>query len=270
MQDFRGKTALVTGGASGIGRCIALALAAEGCDLCLVDLDEERLLLVKEEVERTGRSARVRRADVTDPDQVDALAAEFEPHVLVNCAGIAVLAYAESTTLGDWRRVLEVNLWGPILMTLAFLPSLKEKRGYVVNVASADGVFAVPGSAAYSVSKFGLVGFSEVTGIEFSRYGIGVTAVCPGFTWTPMVESAYTPDHQKSKVDRFLKWARPLIFTTPEKVARATIRAVRKDRAIFVHTPAARLIYYAKRLSPRLYRDVLGRLIYRIISSLEQ
>ncbi len=269
MRDFTNKISLVTGGASGIGRCISLALAGEGSDLALVDLDEDGLRRVQAEVESLGRKATIHRLDVTDAGQVQALAEEVHPQILVNCAGIAVLDYAETTSREDWERVLDVNLWGPIHVFRAFLPSLKEAGGHIVNVASGDGVFAIPGSAAYSTSKFGLVGFSEVLGIELARYGIGVTAVCPGLTWTPMVDSVALPGHSRDKVDRLLGRIRPLAFTTPEKLAAATIKAVKRNRPVLVHSWLARAAYYVKRLSPRLYRDLVGIPLCRLIRSLE-
>lgn len=268
MRDFNNKTSLVTGAASGIGRCIALELAREGSDLALVDINEEGLNDVKQEVERLGRSASVHLVDVTDMDQVNTLATEVRPHVLANVAGIAVIACAEETPRKDWERVLAVNLWGPIDMFRVFLPSLKEQGGHIINVASADGVFAIPGSAAYSTSKFALVGFSEVLGIELAGYGIGVTAVCPGLTMTPMVDTISIDGYSREKIDRLINLVKPVAFTTPEKLASATMKAVKRNKPVLVHTPLARAIYYIKRLSPRLYRDLVGRWAFRMVKDL--
>jgi NAD(P)-dependent dehydrogenase (short-subunit alcohol dehydrogenase family) len=270
MRDLSGKTALVTGAASGIGRCIALALATEGSNLALVDLDGEGLGKVRVEVESLGVAASIHVMDVTDTDAVDALAGEVRPAILVNCAGIAIMGEAENTSAGEWSRVLDVNLRGPIDMCAAFLPSLKERGGHIVNVASVDGLLAIPGSAAYSTSKFGLVGFSEAIGIELSRYGIGVTAVCPGFTWTPMVDTIFIGRYDRKKVDRLLRLLRPVVFTTPEKLAAATIKAVKKNRAVVVHTPVAKMVYFIKRLSPGLYRDLVGIPVSWLVRTLER
>ncbi|MBU1671025.1 MAG: SDR family NAD(P)-dependent oxidoreductase [Actinobacteria bacterium] len=265
MRDFGGKTALVTGGASGIGRCIALRLAREGCDLALVDLNPEGLERVKVEVESLGRTATTHVVDVTDPGQVDALAAEVSPQVLVNCAGVFLLAEAETTSRAEFEKVIDVNLWGPLNTFWAFLPALKSSGGHIINIASADGLFAIPGSAAYSTSKFGLVGFSEVTGIELAAHGVGVTAVCPGLTWTPMAENLVTDGYRRDRVDSLIRYFKPLVFTTPEKLAAAAVRGAKKNRPVVVHTPLVRLLYFVKRLSPRLYRDLLGRPVHWMI-----
>ncbi len=176
---------------------------------------------------------------------------------------------SENAYLEDWRRVLDVNLWGPIIMVRAFLPSLKRNGGHIVNVASVDGLLAIPGSAAYSVSKFGLVGFSEVLGIELSGYGIGVTAVCPGFTWTPMVDTISIKGYSRDKLDKLLRFVKPLVFTTPEKLSLGIIKAVKRNRAVFAHTAAGRILYFIKRLSPRLYRDLVGIPLCRMLKRLE-
>lgn len=265
MRDFTGATALVTGGASGIGRCIALGLAREGCDIALVDLDQAGLERVKGEVESLGRRASTHRLDVTDTAAVSALAEVVHPRVLVNCAGIALIAEAENTTPEQWDRILAVNLRAPINICAAFLPSLKESGGHIVNVASVDGLVAIPGSAAYSTSKFGLVGYSEALGIELLKYRIGVTAVCPGFTWTPMVDTISIGGYSRDKVDRMVRLFRPIMFTTPEKLAAAAIRAVKRNQPLLAHTFMARLVCYIKRLSPRLYRDLIGRPICSLV-----
>lgn len=270
MRDLKDKTSLVTGAASGIGRCLALELAREGCNLVLVDVDLDGLGQVKGEVEMLGRRASIHKVDVSEPAQVEALAAEVRPQILVNCAGIALLADAENTTREDFERVLNVNLWGPMNTFWAFLPTLKERGGHIINVASGDGLFAVPGSAAYSTSKFGLVGFSEVTGIELARYGIGVTAVCPGLTWTPMAENIKLDGYSRGKVDEVLRYVKPLIFTTPEKLAAAAVRAMKRNKAVLCHTPLARFVYFIKRLSPRLYRDLVGRPLHRAFLRLQE
>ncbi|MHB8893659.1 MAG: SDR family NAD(P)-dependent oxidoreductase [Candidatus Geothermincolia bacterium] len=270
MRDFLETTSLVTGGASGIGRCIALALAGEGSSVVLVDLDEAGLERVKAEVEAVGVEASVHCLDVTDADAVNALAQVVRPNILVNCAGIALLADAESTSPQQWDRILDVNLRGPINMCSAFLPSLKERGGHIVNVASVDGLIAFPGSAAYATSKFGLVGFSESIGIELAKYGIGVTAVCPGFTWTPMVDTISIGGFSRQKVDRLLRILKPVIFTTPERLAAATIKAVKRNKPLLAHTPVARFAYLVKRLSPRLYRDLFGAPIYKVVKSLSE
>jgi NAD(P)-dependent dehydrogenase (short-subunit alcohol dehydrogenase family) len=265
MRDFSNCTAVVTGGASGIGRCIALALAGEGSDIALVDLDGAGLERVKTEVESLGRRASAHCLDVTDGDAMRALAEVVRPRMLVNCAGIALVADAENTTPEQWDRILAVNLRAPINICAEFLPSLKERGGHIINVASVDGLLAIPGSAAYSTSKFGLVGYSEAIRMELAGYGIGVTAVCPSFTWTPMVDTIELGDVNRGSMDRLLKIVKPLLFTTPEKLAAAVMKAVKRNKPVMAHTAQARLIYYVKRLSPRLYCALIGGPVRRLL-----
>jgi len=269
VRDFANKLALVTGAAGGIGRSIALALARRGSDLALVDLDGKRLEGVGREVEGLGRRAIIHPCDVSDPQQVRALAEALRPDLLVNCAGIALMATAENTTTEDWRRIMEVNLWGPVMLCAAFLPCLKERRGHIVNVASGDGLFAIPGSAAYSTSKFALVGFTEAIRMELAGYGVGVTAVCPGLTYTPMVKSiSLGGGISRERLDRLIRLVRPLLFTTPDKLAEAVLRAVSRNRPLLVHTWAAKLLYLSKRVSVRLYMALGGRAFLGVVRSL--
>jgi NAD(P)-dependent dehydrogenase (short-subunit alcohol dehydrogenase family) len=245
------------------------AASGEGCAIELVDLDDGGMDRVASEIKSLGARAKTHVLDVTDVEAVGALAETVRPRVLVNCAGVVLLAEAENTSPEQWDRILDVNLRAPINICAAFLPSLKESGGHIINVASVDGLLAVPGSAAYSTSKFGLVGYSESLGAELACYGIGVTAVCPGFTWTPMVDTMAIGEMDRGKVDRLLRIARPLIFTTPEKLAASAIRAVKRNKPLLAHTLAARLVYAFKRISPRLYRDLFARPVYRIVRLLK-
>ncbi|MFH1149550.1 MAG: SDR family NAD(P)-dependent oxidoreductase [Actinomycetota bacterium] len=270
MRDFSNCTALVTGGASGIGRCLALALAREGADIALADLDAEGLERVRAEVESVGRRASTHRLDVTDREAVHALAEVVHPRVLVNCAGIAIMALAENTSPEQWDRILAVNLRAPINVCAEFLPSLKEGGGHIINVASVDGLLALGGSSAYATTKFGLVGYSEAIGIELAGHGIGVTAVCPWFTWTPMVDTISIEGYERGKLDRLLRAVKPVLFTTPERLAAATIKAVKRNKPLLAHTFLAKFMYFVKRLSPRLFRDLFGKPICRLMKMISE
>lgn len=252
MKKLDGKTALVTGAASGIGRCIALALSEEGCNLALVDRNEQGLDEVMGRLNGNGRKAKAFAVDLTDEGSVDELAEQVSPDLLVNCAGVTMMAEIENTSPRDWEWLLGVNLLAPIRMVRAFLPSLKSRgEAHIVNVASGAGLYTIPTLGAYSTTKFALVGYSETIAAELARYGIKVTTVCPGATFTPITR-AQRKGFDSSRVDTFLRWSRPLIFTTPEKLAAAIVTAVKKDRPILVHTWLFKLLHFMKRLSPRL------------------
>jgi NAD(P)-dependent dehydrogenase (short-subunit alcohol dehydrogenase family) len=251
MRDMAGKTALVTGVASGIGRAIALRFAAEGVRLFLVDIDEVGLASTVEHVRAEGVEVIGRRCDVGDPNEVSATVAEILSRwggvdILVNNAGITYYGPTAQMSAEHWDRVLRVNLLSHLQFTRELLPSLLARReAHIVNVCSMFGLVGMPKLAAYSTTKFALVGFSEVLRNECGRDGLGVTALCPGFVDTNLFTSAPLGEKQKEhKVP-------PRIFrTTPEKVAHAAVKAIRQNRRMVVMTPAAWLLVSVKRWIP--------------------
>ena len=258
MRDIAGKTALVTGVASGIGRAIALRLAAEGVNLFLVDIDELGLADTVQQARTAGVEVIGRRCDVGEPSQVSSVVAEILSRwggvdILVNNAGITYYGSTVQMSAEHWDRVLRVNLHSHIQFTRELLPSLLERReAHVVNVCSMFGLVGMPKLAAYSTTKFALVGFSESLRNECGRDGLGVTALCPGFVDTNLFTSAPLGAKQKEhKVP-------PRIFrTTPEKVARAVVKAIRRNRRMVVMTPAAWFLVSAKRFVPGVMDFVL-------------
>ncbi|MBU1669467.1 MAG: SDR family NAD(P)-dependent oxidoreductase [Actinobacteria bacterium] len=264
MKYLGGRQVLITGAASGIGRSLALEFASEGCPLVLVDLDAAGLEEVAGRVAAYGVTAERHVVDVTDRSSLDALASNTSPDVLVNCAGIAIMAEIEKTTAEDWNRIIGVNLMGPINCVAAFLPGMKSRGdAHIVNVASAAGLSALPTLAAYSTTKFALVGYSEVLDAECAPHGIRVTTVCPGTVDTPILGSG-KKGFDAGRVDRGLDLIKPLIFTSPEKLAKKIVSAVKKDRRIMTHTWLFHFLYYLKRLSPASVYWI-QRMTYRVV-----
>ena len=250
MKHLNGRQTLITGAAGGIGASLALEFASEGCNLILVDLDPGGLERVAREVEAKGVAVEWHVVDVTDRGRLDELASERCPDVLVNCAGIGIMAEIENTTPEEWHRIIGVNLLGPINCVAAFLPGMKlNGRGHIVNIASAAGLSALPTLGAYSTTKFGLVGYSETLAAECAPHRINVTTVCPGTTVTPILDSD-KKGFDAARADRSLRLLKPLVFTTPEKLARAIVTSVKKDRRFMTHTWLFRFLYYLKRVSP--------------------
>jgi NAD(P)-dependent dehydrogenase (short-subunit alcohol dehydrogenase family) len=182
--------AVVTGAARGIGRRVAEALAAEGYTLALTDLRQPAETLAA--VRGRGVEALGVTGDVADAAEVAALAERVGQRfgrvdVLVNNAGISLLAPAEATTPAQWRRVLEVNLTGPFLLCQAFgRAMLGAAGGSIVNVASIAGLRGFADRAAYNASKHGLVGLTRTLAAEWGGRGVRVNAVCPGWVKTEM------------------------------------------------------------------------------------
>jgi NAD(P)-dependent dehydrogenase (short-subunit alcohol dehydrogenase family) len=223
MTDATRPVAVVTGAARGLGRVIALTLAEAGFDIALVDVAE--LGAVAAEVEASGSATWPWRADVAVEKDVLGLVTAFRGRferidVLVNNAGVSMIAPAEKTSAADWRRVIDVNLTGPFLLCREFgALMLSAGAGSIVNVASVAGLRGVSHRVAYNASKHGLIGLTSTLAAEWGGRGLRVNAVCPGWIKTEMDAEdqgggAYT--------DRDITDQVPLArFATPEDVAMA-------------------------------------------------
>ena len=185
-MELRGRTAVVTGGASGIGRALIQRFAREGANVVVADLDETGMATVAGEAQALGVKALAVRTDVTDLAQVEALAARaFEAfgavHVLCNNAGVAMWGGLESATHRDWQWVLGVNLWGVIHGIEAFVPRMiaRGEPAHIVNTASMAGLIASKGLGVYNTSKYAVVGLSETLAKDLKPYRISVSVLCP-------------------------------------------------------------------------------------------
>ena len=185
-MELRGRTAVVTGGASGIGRALILRFARDGANVVVADVDEPGMASVAGEAQALGVKAIAVRTDVSERSQVEALAARaFETfgtvHVLCNNAGVAAWGGIESATHRDWQWVLGVNLWGVIHGVEAFVPRMiaRGEPGHIVNTASMAGLIASKGLGVYNTSKYAVVGLSETLAKDLRPYRIGVSVLCP-------------------------------------------------------------------------------------------
>lgn len=252
MKNLQGKTALVTGAASGIGRALALELARWQVDLFLVDLDQAGLAETADAAARHHSQVVAHVADLTVPADiqgiVDRLLARWGGvDILVNNAGVAFYGSTHKMTHGQWQRVLTVNLLAPIELAHKLLPSmLARPEAHILNVCSIAGLVAAPRLAAYHASKFGLVGFSESLRAEYGPRGLGVTALCPGFVRTNIYQSTMTAPGKSTP--RLPAW----FTTTPERIARRAVRAIRRREGVVVLTPLANVVWRLKRFVPGL------------------
>jgi len=253
MKTLRGKRALVTGAASGIGRAIALELAREGADVALVDIDKPGLVEVASQIEELGPTATVLRCDVSRPKDIETAVEELldaDPRleVLINNAGVAHYGPTHRMTVEQWHRVMAVNLLAPIHFCRLLIPTLRRQpEAHLVNVSSVYGLVAHRKTAAYHASKFGLVGLTESLRAEYGREGIGVTTVCPGFVRSGLFESG-TSSRQSGEKRLPKAW----YCTTAENVARKTIRGIYRNKRLVLVTPLAYGVHYLKRLAPWL------------------
>jgi short-subunit dehydrogenase len=254
MKTLAGKTALVTGSASGIGRALALELARQHVDLFLVDLDHERLAEAADEVRQHHPQVTAHVADLTRTEDIQGIVDRLLKRwngvdILVNNAGVAFHGSTHNMTDEHWDRVMAVNMTAPILLTRKLLPAmLGRNEAHILNVCSIAGLVAAPRTAAYHASKFGLVGFSESLRAEYGPRGLGVTALCPGFVRTEIFRSTVVVSQRKPAPTppRFLT-------TTPERVARRAVRAILRGEGVVVITPFANAMWRFKRFAPGLF-----------------
>jgi len=263
VRNLAGKTALVTGAASGIGRETALACARRGADLAICDLDEPGLKETEQRIRDLGRSAIAARVDVASAEAMAAFADQVHAAVpavdlLVNNAGVAIGASFLDTPLEEWEWILGINVRGVVHGCRAFVPRMVARGtgGHVVNVASAAGFYASESLSAYSTSKFAVVGLSESLREELARHRIGVTVICPGIIDTPITRNArlYGPLGEGAEPRNRMIDAYRRRRYGPERVARGILAAVQRDRVVAPITPEAWALYYLKRFAPWLLR----------------
>ncbi len=240
MDDFTGKVAVVTGGASGIGRALCLAFARAGARVVAADLDASGLAETVAGVARAGSGAIAVRTDVSRLGDVQALAerafSEFGAvHVLCNNAGVALWGGLESATHRDWEWAIGVNLWGVIHGVEAFVPRMiaRKEPGHIVNTASMAGLIASQGLGVYNTTKYAVVGLSETLQKDLRGYGIGVSILCPMGVRTAIRQSSRNrPAELRNADGRESGGEVELIgrYLEPEHVAERVLGAIRANR----------------------------------------
>jgi len=260
-QRFVGNAVFITGASSGIGAALAREFAGEGADVALAARRVDRLEALASEIGKTGRRAVVIACDVTRDGDLEraagqARAALGKLDVVVANAGFGVTGKLETLSLDDYRRQLETNVFGVLRTIYATLDDLKKTRGRLVLIGSVSGHVAVPGSSAYSMSKFAVRGLADSLGHELASYGVAVTLISPGF-----VES------EIGQVDNRGVWRpqaprRPLpasvVMATPT-AARRIVRAVARRRREVVITGFGKAAVVLQRHAPWLLAAIIRR-----------
>lgn len=268
MGGFAGKRVFVTGAASGIGRATALRLAREGAELYLTDVNADGLQQTVAEARALGAAVPEHRAlDISDYNAVAQFAADVHTRhaamdVVMNIAGIAAWGTVDQLTHEHWRSMIDVNLMGPIHVIETFLPPMVAagRGGHLVNVSSAAGVIALPWHAAYSASKFGLRGLSEVLRFDLARHGIGVSLVVPGAVNTPLVQTVQIAgvDRDDPRVQHWVKRFSGHAVS-PNRVADRIVAGVARNRYLIYTSGDIRTLYALKRLAWWPYSVVMTR-----------
>ena len=272
MTVIRGSAAAVTGAASGIGRALALELAARGCDVALADRDEAGLQTVAAEINRThSQKVTVHRVDVSEPQQIaDFAQAATSAHpglnIVVNNAGVALLGQFNEIDQAQMDWLMNINFWGVVHATRAFLPHLaRQREAHIVNLSSIFGIIAPPGQTAYAAAKFAVRGFSESLRHELRMAAspIRLSVVHPGGVSTNIVRNSragtgVTDNERRAQlIERFDAAAK----TTPAAAALRIIRGIEKNQPRILIGNDARFMDLLQRLRPATYWAVLARRI---------
>jgi NADP-dependent 3-hydroxy acid dehydrogenase YdfG len=273
MDGFAGKVAVVTGAGSGIGQALAIELGRSGAKVAISDVNLEGLADTEQQLKAIGAEVKADRLDVTEREAfliyADAVKEHFgKVNQIYNNAGIAYAGDVEVTPFKDIERVMDVDYWGVVNGTKAFLPHLiASGDGHVVNVSSVFGLFSVPGQAAYNAAKFAVRGFTEALRQEMLLAGhpVAVTTVHPGGIKTAIARNATAaagldPDELAKAFDRLAR-------TSPERAARIILDAVRKKHARVLVGADAKILDVVVRLTgsgyQRLFSGVTRRLLPR-------
>ena len=281
IWDFNGRKCFITGAASGIGKATAIAMGKLGARLFLTDINRASLDETVAGIQGSGGTVVSWRAfDITNYSEVkkftDEIQAESGPmEIVMNIAGTSVWGVVELLRHEHWKKMIDINLMGPIHVIECLLPPMVKAGtgGQLVNVSSAAGLIALPWHAAYSASKFGLRGLSEVLRYDLRRHGIGVTVICPGAVRTPLVGTAEIlgVDRSHDQAKKFLKLFEGRAVT-PEKVARCIIAGIRRNRRLVFTSPDIRLVYWFKRKIYIVYHVamiLLNRMVTGILKKMK-
>lgn len=270
MRTFETRVAAITGAGSGIGRALARQLAREGAYLALCDIDDAGLAETVLVCQGFGVKVTSAHVDVADRDAVYAWADQVVAdhatvNLVVNNAGVALGATVESMSYEDFEWLMNINFWGVVYGTKAFLPHLKASgEGHVVNVSSIFGLISVPSQSAYNAAKFAVRGFTDTLRMELEIEGapVSVTTVHPGGIKTNIARNARM-DPSVSDVAGDAEQARAgferAFITSPEKAARQILAAVRRDRRRVLVGPDAKVVDLVARLPAVLYQTALTK-----------
>ncbi|MGE2818199.1 SDR family NAD(P)-dependent oxidoreductase [Mycobacterium heidelbergense] len=274
MQGFAGKVAVVTGAGSGIGQALAIELGRSGAKLAISDVDTEGLAQTEEQLKAIGAPVKSDRLDVTEREAFLAYAEAVNEHFgkvnqIYNNAGIAFTGDIEISQFKDIERVMDVDFWGVVNGTKAFLPYvIASGDGHVVNVSSVFGLFSVPGQAAYNAAKFAVRGFTEALRQEMilARHPVAVTTVHPGGIRTAIARNA-TAAEGLDRDDLAKLFDKRLARTSPERAARIILDAVRKKKARVLVGTDAKLLDIMVRMAGPYYQQLFGPVLGRLMPS---
>jgi NADP-dependent 3-hydroxy acid dehydrogenase YdfG len=272
MEGFAGKVAVVTGAGSGIGQALALELGRSGAKVAISDVDVDGLAQTEEQLKAIGAQVKADRLDVTEREAflayADAVAEHFgKVNQIYNNAGIAFSGDIEVSQFKDIERVMDVDFWGVVNGTKAFLPHvIASGDGHVINVSSLFGLMSVPGQAAYNSAKFAVRGFTEALRQEMVLAGhpVGVTTVHPGGIKTALVRNATAAEGLDAN-EIAKMFDKRLARTSPKHAAEIILEAVRKNKARVLVGADAKALDLLVRLTGSGYQRIVGLFMGRVV-----
>jgi len=269
VRSFADKVAAITGAGSGIGRALAVELAREKCHLALSDVNEKALAVSAGQAGRYGVKVTTARVDVSSREQVHRWAdAVVQDHgrvnLIFNNAGVALGSTVEGIRYEDFAWIMDINFWGVVHGTKAFLPHLKAAgEGHVINISSAFGLISLPTQSAYNASKFAVRGFTEALRQELDMAGASVSATCvhPGGVRTNIAQAARIDESVAGLLGKDAETGRArfatLLVATPERAARIILRGVRRNARRVLVGRDARAVDLMQRLLPAGYQTLV-------------
>ncbi|CAM2798562.1 SDR family oxidoreductase [Prescottella defluvii] len=272
MSEFAGKVCVITGAGSGIGRAVALNLAGRGAKLALSDMDSAGLAETVRQVEALGADVKSDQLDVTQRQAVlayaDAVVTHFgKVNQVYNNAGIAFHGEVERSEFKDIERIMDVDFWGVVNGTKAFLPHvIASGDGHIVNISSLFGLLSIPGQSAYNAAKFAVRGFTESLRQEMliAKHPVKVTCVHPGGIKTAIARNAAVPDGD-DQVTFAQFFDKRLARTTAEDAAKTIVNGVRKGKARVLIGADAKLLDAWVRLVGPSYQRVVATVTSRML-----
>lgn len=254
MDVFKDKVVIMTGGASGIGKTVVEELGRRGATVIVSDINESGAHEVAESINKAGGRAQATQLDVTQEEAVRGLiestaSEQGQLDYMFNNAGIALGGEVRDLEMDQWRKIVDINLWGVVYGTTAAYKVMREQgSGHIVNVASVAGLVPVPIETAYAMTKHAVVGLSTSLRIEAETFGVKVTVICPGFIDTNIFEA--TAANEVNWVDA--KSAIKVKLMEPDDAALAILKGVERNEARVVFPALYRTMWRMFRLSPGL------------------
>lgn len=265
---FLHKKCFITGAASGIGKATAILLAEKNAELFLTDINAAGLeKTVKEIRALNGRVAEYQAFNISEYEQVKSFAEKIQAEygamdMIMNIAGISMWGAVDKMTHEEWKAIIDVNLMGPIHVIENFVPEMmRQNKGHIINVASAAGLFGLPWHGAYSASKYGLRGLSDVLRHDLKKHNIGVHLVCPGAVDTGLVHTIKISGTKISENElQMLKGRFQKHAVSPQQAAQSILNGIENNDYLIFTSADIRMGYWAQRKFTDAYDFVMQKM----------